>query len=84
MTAQGKVDLDPLLERRQAKLLEAGDLGSGERLVGEVRERRPPPEGEGLPQGGRGRLSPAGDLRFPRLLDQPLEAVEIELARLEP
>ena len=65
-----EVELDPLLHAGEAKLLEAGDLGLGEALVGEVRQRVSAPQLE----------------RFSRLpaVAQELEAAEIELVRLEP
>ena len=50
-----EVRLDPLLERDEPELLEPGDLGLGERLVEEVRERRPAPERERLAQRALGR-----------------------------
>ena len=65
-----EVELDPLLEAREAELLQTGDLGLGEALVGEVRERISAPQLERLP-----RLSAVA---------QELEAGEIELVRLEP
>ena len=43
-----ELGVDPLLERREAKLLEPLDGRSGELLVGEVGERRPAPELERL------------------------------------
>ena len=39
-----QVGVDPELDRRQPDLLEPGDRRLGEALVGEVRERRAPPE----------------------------------------
>jgi hypothetical protein len=36
VAAEGKIGLEPLLERLQAELLDAGDLGLGEAFVGEV------------------------------------------------
>ncbi len=65
-----EVELDPLLEACEAKLLQTGDLGLGEALVGEVRQRISAPQLERLP-----RLSAVA---------QELETGEIELVRLEP
>ena len=39
-----EVELDPLLEACEAKLLQTGDLGLGEALVGEVRQRISAPQ----------------------------------------
>src|SRR5262245_16732982 len=64
-----EVALDPLLQTGQAQLLQSRDLGLGERLVQEVRERRTTPEGE-----------PLGE---PSLLLQSLETLEVELALLD-
>ena len=57
---------DASVESGQAALLEPCSLRLGERLVGDVRQGRPPPEREGLRQRA--------------VLDEPLEAVDIELA----
>ena len=46
VAAEREVGLEPLLERDEAQLLEPADLVAGERLVAEVRERRPAPEPE--------------------------------------
>ena len=55
MPAERELGVDPLLERREPELLEPLDGRLGERLVGEVGERRPAPELERLAQqGGRG------------------------------
>ena len=60
VAAECEVGLDPQLERPQAELFESRDLDLRERLVDEVGERRPAPEGESLAQScrrelGRGR-----------------------------
>ena len=61
MPAEGEIRLDPALERGQAQLLEARDRRLRERLVGEVGERWPAPEREGLTKrlGRRGRPEPS-------------------------
>ena len=75
-----EVRVDALLERREPQLLEPRDLRLRERLVGEVGERRATPEREGLTQLLRGRRG----LAAARLADQPLEARDVQLGRLEP
>ena len=69
VAATGEVALDPLLERRETKLLEPLGLLRGERLVAQVSERAPAPERERL-------------LR-PRPREQALEALEVELVWLD-
>jgi hypothetical protein len=78
--AECQVGLDSALERRQARLLEAGDLGLGERLVGQVGERGAAPQRQGIPQqrGGRRRI------RYARVRHESLEAMQIELVLAEP
>ena len=77
--AERKVGVDPLLERREAELVEVRG-GLARRLGREIGERRTAPERESLSQavGGRGRLGAVG------LLDEAPERVEIELARRDP
>ena len=48
VAAELQVGVDPVLERAEAKLLQARDRALGERLVGELRERRPAPQRERL------------------------------------
>ncbi len=48
MSPEPEFRLDPLLKRREAQLLEPGNGGLGEWLVGDVGERGPPPLGECL------------------------------------
>ena len=48
MAAEPQQRVDPVLGRRQAQLLETADLVLGEVVEGEVRQRGPAPEGEGL------------------------------------
>ena len=83
MPAEGEIGLDPALERGQAQLLEPLDRRLRERLVGEVGERWPAPESEGLTQclGRRGGL-PGAERALARL-DERLERVQVELARLD-
>src|ERR671928_222043 len=65
-----EVGLDPVLQGREAQLLEPPDLVLREWLVGEVRERRPAPERKRLREPRRR----GGRLLVPRLLDKRLEA----------
>src|SRR4051794_41867488 len=44
VTAKRQFGVHALLDRHQPQLLEPGDLSLRERLVGEVRQRRPPPQ----------------------------------------
>ena len=64
-----EVGLDPQLHARESELFESSDLGLGEWLVCELRERSPAPEPH--------RISERS------VRDEPLEAVEIELASFD-
>jgi hypothetical protein len=77
--AQLEVGVHPLLERRESRLLQAADLVAGERLEGEVLERRPPPERQRGAEllGALTRLGPAC------LGREPLEARQVELLRID-
>ncbi len=77
--AERHFGLDPFLERRQAQLLEPGPLAPGERRGRELRERRPAPEPERLPQAVRRRLRPPFRQRRAPLGHETLEAVEVEV-----
>jgi hypothetical protein len=81
--AQLKFRLVPLLQRRQAQVVEASGLDGGDRGYGSTGQGRAPPQGERrLQEGGRAaRL--AGRDRLPGLTHQRLEAVQVELARLD-
>jgi hypothetical protein len=46
VAAERELHLDELLERGRTQVLEAGDLVLGERFVGQVGERRIPPQRE--------------------------------------
>ena len=50
VTAERQVGLEPQLERDQPQLLQPRDLVARERLVLEIRQRRPPPERQRLTQ----------------------------------
>ena len=79
VAATSQIGLDPLLERDPAQLIETGDFGLSEGLVGEVGKRRTPPKRE----------SPAQLLGRPlwifpsRLVEELLKAGEIELRGLD-
>ena len=83
MAAEREIGVDALLERDGAELLEARDLGLGERLVEEVRERGAAPERERLAERalGRGRISCLE--RRPSVLREPREAVEVDALGIE-
>ncbi len=75
--AESEIGLDPLLERDRAQLLQPGDLGLGERLVEEVRERRPAPERERLAENALGRSGVTSLARRPPLLREAGEAMNV-------
>jgi hypothetical protein len=79
VAAERELRLDSLLERREPDLLEALDRRAGERLVGEIGERRTAPEAERLPQqlGRACRFAVGGSFRS--VGRQPLEERQIEL-----
>jgi len=69
MTAERQFRVDQVLARRLAQLLQSRRLGLGERAVGELLQRRSPPQVQGLPQpprrGGRVAVPAArGDQAF--------------------
>jgi hypothetical protein len=84
MAAKGELDVVAQLERVEALLLEPAGLGAGERLVGEVGQRRTLPERERLADASRRGVRPARLQILLSARDQPLEAVEIELALRHP
>ncbi len=78
MVAQCEVGLDPPLERRDSKLLEASALAPRERLR-ELGQRRAAPERERFAQlPGRPRRFTFRE-RNPALVEQALEARQVEL-----
>jgi hypothetical protein len=62
----------------------SGSDGSGERLLGEIGERRPPPERGGLAEGRGRRLGIALGGETPALSAQPLEHVQVQLTGVHP
>ena len=77
--AEREIRVDPVLERRQALLLEPGSLGLRERLVREVRQRRSAPQRQRLPQPlARPPGVPLPKRRAPRI-HQRLETVHVQL-----
>ena len=75
-----EVGVDPLLECRQPRLVQALDLHRRSRLEEEVGERRAAPEAERLPQ----RVSDLVRTRQAlRLLDELLEAPRVDVGRID-
>ena len=74
-----EIGVEPLLERHQSELIESESLRLSERLVGEIGERRPAPEVESFAQA----LCRELGLCASRLLDESLEAKEVELVRTD-
>jgi hypothetical protein len=77
---QGQVCLDAQLERSQAKLLEAKDRRLRERLAREIGESRPAPEAKRIAEQSRSFVGRGKR----RLLDELLEAEEVELVGSDP
>jgi hypothetical protein len=84
MGAKGQPRLDQLLERRDAQIIEPGDLALRERLVGHFGQRRAAPQRQRLLERRNGALRPApGQLAAP-LGHEPLETVRVEALGIEP
>ena len=79
--AEREIGLDPLLDCREPELLEPRDLALRERVVGEVRQRWAAPDLERFAQRRLGLLGLPCGQGAPAVLEQPLEAVGVELAR---
>ena len=78
VAAEREVGVDTLLDRGQAQLLETGDVGLGERLVGEIRKRGPAPEGERLAQRSLGSRRIAAFEGRPALIGETGEAMDVD------
>src|SRR5512135_2435517 len=81
--AEHELGLDPLLQRRQPRLLQPRDLRLRERLVDKIRQGRPTPQSQRLPQprGSSSRITVPH--RPSTLRDQRLETVHIKLGTVE-
>jgi hypothetical protein len=66
-----------------AQILEARDLALGERLVGEILQRAPPPKSQGLFERLLRVRRAAGGKSRSTLGDQPLEAAGVEALGIE-
>ena len=83
VVAERELRLDQILLRPDVQLIESSNLFVCECLVGEVRQRRSPPERQRRPE-LLGRVDViAGGERGPALGEQALEAVAVELVGLE-
>jgi hypothetical protein len=80
MPSARELGVDPLLERREPGLVEARRLVRERDVVGELSQRRPAPQPEGLAQQLRRPLHVAALARDARLLRERLEHVGVQLA----
>ena len=83
LATQGELSVDTRLDRREAQLLEPVDVQPRERLQLEIRERSPLPECLGRPEGDGSRCRIPRTKRLVPFHDEPLERLEVELARLD-
>ena len=83
LAAERELRIDPLLDRRQPQLLESLDLDPRERLELEIGERPAMPQPLRRAQQLRGRGRVADRERLASRRDEPLEVLEVELARLD-
>ena len=79
VAAELDLRLDPVLERGQPELVEAGDLALEERLEREVGERGPAPERERVAQG----CGALGRRQGPRVVHQALEPAGVDRAGVD-
>ena len=78
-----EIGLDPILERGGVQRLQRHDLGLGERLERDVGERWAAPLRERRTEAGRRAFGHARRERAPALVAQRLEAIEVQLPRLD-
>ena len=78
VVAGGEIGVKPPLDRDEPQLLQPGERALGERLVGEVGQRRPSPQRERLAQ----RLGREPRVGVSGLGQQRLEPCEIDLGRV--
>ena len=78
-----EVDVEALLQRGEPQAAEPAGLGRRRAQQRRVGERRPAEQPERLAQQPRRLREPAGRALLARALDQRLEALEVERARLE-
>jgi hypothetical protein len=81
VTAEHQLHLEPLLRRRQTKLLEPEHVLGGERVVAEVRERVTTKQGESSTQQFG---TACGVVLSVRLVDERLEAADVDALAVEP
>ena len=84
VSAEREIGVDPVLEGGDMQLVQAPDLVLGEALVGEIRQGKAAPELERLPEVAGRRLRLARGERRAAVREAALEAVAVELVRLEP
>ena len=84
VAADGKLGIESILERRQAKLLEPRDLGLGECLVGEILQRRPAPERQSFAERVRGLREVPRGKQAATFCAKRVEAIEIDLPGGDP
>ena len=84
VAAERQLGVDPLLDGREPELLEPLRLDLREPLELEIPERPSVPEGFRGAQGLRRGSGIAGRERLPPVRGEPLEALEVELSRLDP
>ena len=84
VSALSEVGLDAVLDRGQPELLQATELRSHERLLGEVRKRRPMPQRQAVAQLGRPRACVSSLQQLPPLPHEPLEDVHVDPLRIDP
>ena len=81
MLAEREVGLDPILNRRDARLLEPADLRLGKLLICEVGKRLAAPEGQRVSKRRRGALEVALIEGPAPLAGELLEAIGVDLPR---
>ena len=79
--AAPEIGLDARLDGVEAQLFQAGDVGAGELVVGEVLQRRPAPQVEGVTQDLGGAVGIVGEAGA-GVPDGGLEAVGVERGRI--
>ena len=81
---QCKVRIDPELHGSESDLLEPGDRGQSEALVGEIGQRRAPPQGQRLAQSLRCLGRETAFEETPPVFHQSFEAGQVEFVRPNP